>query len=236
MQVDRKYTTSSKYTLNKQVGTMFQQMLARINYYLGPRNGPLTIGASLAGAYVKTRPDVEAPALHLHFLPFMPGDKGWDLAKFSGFRLGMYQNRPESRGRVRITSSDPKASPSILFNHLSEEEDVRTILEGMKIAKRIADAMPQELMVEEIEPGPAGNSDEGLLDYIRTNGNTGFHYSGTARIGKDDLAVVDPQLRVRGINNLRVIDASVMPTIPSGNINAAVLMIGEKGADLVKEG
>jgi choline dehydrogenase len=236
MQVGRKYTTSSKYTLNKQVGTMFQQMLAGINYYLGPRNGPLTIGASLAGAYVKTRPDVEAPNLHLHFLPFMPGDKGWDLAKFSGFRLGMYQNRPESRGRVRITSSDPKASPSILFNHLSEEEDVRTILEGMKLAKRVADAMPQELMVKEIEPGPAGDSDEGLLDYIRTNGNTGFHYSGTARIGKDDLAVVDPQLRVRGINNLRVIDASVMPTIPSGNINAAVLMIGEKGADLVKAG
>jgi choline dehydrogenase len=236
MQVGRKYKTSSKYTLNKQVGGIFSQIKAGINYYLGPRNGPLTIGASLAGAYVKTRPDVEAPDLHLHFLPFMPGDKGWDLAKFSGFRLGMYQNRPKSRGRVRITSADPKGSPSILFNHLSEEEDVQTILEGMKLAKRVADAMPKELNVEEIEPGTAGDSDEGLLEYIRTNGNTGFHYSGTARMGKDDMAVVDPQLRVRGLENLRVIDASVMPTIPSGNINAAVLMIGEKGADLVKAG
>lgn len=235
MQVGRKYSTSSEYTLNKKVGGIFSQIKAGMNFYLGKRNGPLTIGASLAGAYVKTRPDVEAPDLHLHFLPFMPGDKGWDLAYFSGFRLGMYQNRPKSRGRVQITSADPKGSPSILFNHLSEDEDIRTILEGMKIAKRIADAMPKELNVKEIEPGADGDTDEGLLDYIRANGNTGFHYSGTARMGIDDMAVVDPQLRVRGVENLRVIDASVMPTITSGNINAAVLMIGEKGADLVKK-
>lgn len=204
--------------------------------YLGSRNGPLTIGASLAGAYIRTRPDLEAPDVHLHFLPFMPGDKGWDLAKFSGFRLGMYQNRPVSRGRVRITSSDPKASPSILFNHLTEEEDVRAIVGGMKLAKRVAEAMPKELGVREIAPGPAGDSDEGLLDYIRANGDTGFHYCGTARMGTDARAVVDPQLQVRGVQRLRVIDASVMPTVVSGNINAAVLMIGEKGADLVKAG
>src|SRR5690606_31905599 len=107
IQVGRKYTTTSDDTLNKRVGNLFTQALSGINYYLGPRNGPLTIGASLAGAYLTTLPDAKAPDVHLHFLPFMPGDKGWDLADFSGFRLGMYQNRPVSRGRVRITSSDP---------------------------------------------------------------------------------------------------------------------------------
>lgn len=234
VQVGRRYSTSSEYTLNNKVGSIFSQMKAGINYYLGPRNGPLTIGASLAGAYVKTREDVEAPDLHLHFLPFMPGEKGWDLADFSGFRLGMYQSRPTSRGRVRITSDDPKANTSILFNHLTEDEDVRTLMDGMKIAKRVAEAMPDKYNVKEIAPGSDADTDEGLLDYIRTTANTGFHYCGTARMGTDDMAVVDPQLRVRGVDNLRVIDASVMPTTTSGNINAAVLMIGEKGADLVK--
>ncbi|MBN2732450.1 MAG: GMC family oxidoreductase N-terminal domain-containing protein [Balneolaceae bacterium] len=235
MQISRKYTTSSQHTLNKQVGNIFQQIKAGINYYLGPRNGPLTIGAALAGAFVKTRADVEAPDLQIHFLPYMPGDKGYDLANFSGFRLGMYQSRPVSRGRVRITSADPKDSPSILFNHLTEEEDVRTIMEGMKMAKRVVDSMPDKYNIKEIEPGADGDTDEGLLDYIRENGDTSFHFCGTARMGTDEMAVVDPQLRVRGVDKLRVIDASVMPTTSSGNINPAVLMIGEKGADLVKE-
>jgi choline dehydrogenase len=235
VQVGRKYTTSSPHTLNKKAGNLFTQALAGMQYY-GTRSGPLTIGASLGGAYIKTRADVEAPDLHLHFLPFMPDEKGWGLAKFSGFRLGMYQNRPLSRGHVRITSPDANVSPSFVFNHLAEEEDVQVILGGMKLAGRIAEAMPKNVHVQEIAPGPAGASDEGLLDYIRSTADTGFHFSGTARMGVDEMAVVDPQLRVRGVNKLRVIDASVMPTIVSGNINAAVIMIGEKGADLVKAG
>ena len=109
-------------------------------------------------------------------------------------------------------------------------------MDGMKLAKRVADAMPGEFDVREIAPGVDGDTDEGLLDFIRANEDTGFHYCGTARMGNDDMAVVDPQLRVRGVDKLRVIDASVMPTIASGNINAAVLMVGEKGADLIKAG
>lgn len=234
-QYGRKYETSSPHTLNRKVGNIFSQVLAGMSYYLGGRSGPLTIGASLAGAYLFTRPGIEAPDLQLHFLPFMPGEKGWDLARFSGFRLGMYQNRPLSRGHLRITSPDPRANPSIRFNHLAEPEDVRTAIAGMKIARRIAEAEPlRSHVIREIEPGPIGDTDEGLLDYIRSTGDTGFHFSGTARMGTDGMAVVDPRLRVHGVNRLRVIDASVMPTIASGNINAAVLMIGEKGADLVK--
>ncbi|WP_224760501.1 GMC family oxidoreductase [Salinibacterium sp. ZJ450] len=236
VQVGRKYTTSSEWTLNQKAGNIIKQGLTGIGYFAGKRNGPLTIGASLGGAYLKTQPGAEAPDLHLHFLPFMPAEAGWGLAKFSGFRIGMYQNRPLSRGTMHITSADPKVSPAFLFNHLSEEEDVRTIMAGMKIATQIVDAMPSNLDIKEIAPGPVGDTDEGLLNYIRTTADTGFHYSGTARMGTDAMAVVDPELRVRGVNGLRVIDASVMPTIVSGNINAAVIMIGEKGADLVKAG
>src|SRR5690606_11888571 len=123
---------------------------------------------------------------------------------------------------------------SILFNHLAEEEDVRVLMAGMKLAKKIAETEPLKgQIIEEIEPGPRGDNDEDLLAYIRETSDTGFHFCGTARMGKDDMAVVDPALRVRGVNRLRVIDASVMPTIVSGNTNVAVLMIAEKGADLV---
>jgi len=138
--------------------------------------------------------------------------------------------------RGAFTSDDPKANTSVLFNHLTEDEDIRTLMDGMKIAKRVADAMPEQYNIKEIAPGSDADTDEGLLDYIRQTANTGFHYCGTARMGTDEMAVVDPQLRVRGVDNLRVIDASVMPTTTSGNINAAVMMIGEKGADLVKQG
>lgn len=234
VQVGRKFTTSSPYTFNKQVGNVFGQVREALNYYVGPRNGPLNIGASLCGGFIYTQPGATTPDLHLHFLPFMPGEKGWDLAKFSGFRLGMYRSRPVGRGRVRIVSPDPRESPSIVFNHLTEEEDIRVLMDGMKLAKQLGEAMPQEFEVREIEPGPDADSDDGLLEYIRQNADTAFHFSGTARMGVDDMAVVDPQLRVHGVDRLRVIDASVMPTLPSGNINPGVLMIGEKGADLVR--
>jgi choline dehydrogenase len=123
-----------------------------------------------------------------------------------------------------------------LFNHLSAEEDIHTMMEGMKIVKLVGDAMSGKFNIKEIAPASEGDTDEGLLNYIRTNAFIAHHFAGTTRMGNDDMSVVDPQLRVHGVNKLRVIDASVMPTLTSGNINAAVLMIGEKGADYVKAG
>ena len=233
-QVGRKYVTTSKYTFNKLIRLPLQQGLQGIRYILGHRSGPLTIGASLAGSYFKTDPAEQDADLQLHFLPFMPGDKGWDLASFSGFRLGMYQGRPKSRGHVRITSSDPDANPEFIFNHLSHEDDRRALMAGMRIAKKIAEAMPKELGVKEVAPGPQGDTEEGLLEYIRENADTAFHYAGTARMGVDEMSVVDPQLRVHGIDGLRVVDASVMPEELTANIHAAVLMIAERGADFIK--
>lgn len=206
IQVGRVFTTSSKDTFNAKVGNKIAQGLNGIKYLAGSRSGPLTIGASLAGSYLKTDPELEEPNLQLHFLPFMPGDQGWDLADKSGFRLAMYEGRPQSRGFVRITSADPTAPADITFNHLSSEKDQQVLIKGMRIAQDIAAAMPAELNIKEIEPGPLGASDEDLLDYMRTSANTGFHYAGTARIGTDELAVVDPQLRVRGVERLRVVD------------------------------
>lgn len=235
--VGRTFSTTSKDTINGLAGTPLAQAVQGLKYLLGQRNNPMSIGASLAGAYLHTRPGLDAPDVQLHFIPFLPGPKGWDLAKYSGFRLGMYQNRPASRGHVRIMSGHVRDNPQIIFNHLAEENDLRTLMDAMKIAKAIGGAAPlRPYDVRELTPGPAADDDAALIDYIRATGDTAFHFSGTARMGTDEGAVVDPALRVHGIAGLRVIDASVMPTIVSGNTNAAVLMIGEKGADLVKAG
>ena len=235
VQVARIYETDSRDTLNAKVRTYLGQFLGGVEYYVGPRRGPLTIGASLAGAYFRSRPGLEFPDMHLHFLPYAPGEKGYDLSRKSGFRFGMYPSRPKSRGHVRIISADMREQPEILFDHLSHEEDVRTVLDGLRVAGRIAQAPAlQKIGVKEVAPGRRDQDDAELLAYVRETAATSFHYSGTARMGEDDMAVVDPELRVRGIGGLRVIDASVMPTIASGNTNPPVVMIGEKGADLLR--
>lgn len=237
VQVARIYETESEHTLNAQVRTYFGQFLGGVEYYVGPRRGPLTIGASLAGAYFRTRPELEFPDIHLHFLPYAPGVTGYDLAEKSGFRFGMYPCRPKSRGHVRIMSPDMREQPEIYFGHLSNEEDVRTVMAGLRVAGRIARATAlQKVGVKEITPGARDEDDGDLLAYIRETAATSFHYSGTARMGEDEMAVVDPQLRVRGVGRLRVIDASVMPTIASGNTNPPVVMIAEKGSDLLRSG
>lgn len=231
-QYGAKFTTSSPHTFNKAAGSWFTQGLQGVKHYLLPRNGPLNIGASLAGAYFRTG-DTPDPDIQLHFLPFMPGDKGWDLADFSGFRLGMYQGRPHSRGHARITAPDVDAEPEFTFNHLSHEEDQKVAVAGMRAAMQIGQSMPEHLDVRQIAPG-VDISDEELLQYIQETLDTAFHFAGTARMGTDEMAVVDPQLRVRGIEGLRVVDASVMPGEVTANIHPAVIAIAEKGADLIR--
>jgi choline dehydrogenase len=178
-------------------------------------------------------PGIE-PNIQLHFLPFMPGDKGWDLAKFSGFRLGMYQGRPHSRGHARITSPSVDDQPDFVFNHLSHEEDVAVAMAGMRAAMKIAAGMPADLEIEQIAPKP-DPSDEELLQYIRATSDTAFHFAGTARMGTDDMAVVEPtNMRVRGIEGVCVVDASVLPGELTANIHPAVIAVAERAADLIK--
>lgn len=234
VQYGAKFKTSSPYTFNKKVGSWFTQGIQGVKHYLLPRNGPLNIGASLAGAMFRTNPDLPEPDIQLHFLPFMPGPKGWDLADYSGFRLGMYQGRPHSRGHARITSTNVDDQPDFVFNHLSNEGDVQVAVAGMRAAMKIGAAMPADLEIEQVAPS-LNPSDEELLSYIKETSDTAFHLAGTARMGTDDMAVVDPTtMRVRGIEGLRVVDASLMPSHLTANIHPGVIATAERAADLIK--
>lgn len=243
LQAGRAYSTTSPFTINALMSSPLSMLKAGANYFL-KRQGPLTVGAALAGGFASTQPGLDAPDIQIGFSPFLPDPGGLaKLADGSGFLLSTYQLRPESRGSVRINSPDPRAPASITLNTLATENDRKTLIAGLKLLRQIAQAEPlRRLGVTEVTPHLAGAEDGDtqlddtrLMDHIVRSAGSAFHYSGTARIGNDELAVVDSSLRVHGISGLRVIDASVMPTVTSGNTNAAAIMIGEKGAQLIKD-
>ena len=199
-------------------------------------SGPLTAGAGqVGGAACSEHAKGGRPDVQLLVMPLSVDKAGEPLHRYSGFTTAVWQCVPDSRGRLSIQSPDPFAPPRIETNYLSEEIDRKTLVSGLKIAREIYRQAPfGSLWHEETAPGAGRASDAELLEYARRTGGTVFHASGTCRMGTDELAVVDPELRVRGIERLRVIDASVMPTVTSANTNAAALMIGEKGAAMVK--
>ena len=156
------------------------------------------------------------------------------LDRGPGLTATVYQLRPLSRGSVHLRSPDPRDRPEIRFNFLADPGDRRTTVDGMRFARRIVRAAPmQGLLGAELRPGDDAQTDDELLDYARRKAETGYHPAGTCRMGPDSMAVVDAELRVHGIETLRVVDASIMPTLTSGNINAPAMMIGEKGAELI---
>ncbi|HEY2131420.1 MAG TPA: choline dehydrogenase [Acetobacteraceae bacterium] len=203
--------------------------------YLMFRNGPLTVSAGQVGIFAKTRPDLPSPDIQFHFIGFSSDRPAQGLHKFSGFMQSVCQLRPESRGEILLKSADPTAAPAIHPNYLAAEQDRQTIVAGQKLARRIASQPAiSHYIASEYLPGPATATDEQLLDHARQAGGSIFHPSGTCKMGPDPMAVVDDQLRVHGLTGLRVADASIMPTVVSGNTNAACIMIGEKCADLVR--
>jgi choline dehydrogenase len=144
------------------------------------------------------------------------------------------QTQVESRGSVQIAAPDPRVAPAIRYNYLATDNDRRVMVEGLKLIRRIAATPPlRDYVVAEEFPGARVASDEDWLAFVREAGDTVFHPTSTCRMGSDARAVVDPRLRVRGVEGLRVVDASVMPAVPSGNINAAVIAVAEKAADLI---
>jgi len=146
-----------------------------------------------------------------------------------------YQLRPESRGEIKLRSPDPADAPAVHPNYLATETDQRTIVAGLKLCRQIlANPHLQHFIASEFQPGPEIQSDEQLLDYARRRGGTVYHPTSTCKMGSDPMSVVDAELRVHGIGGLRVADASIMPTVVSGNTNAATIMIGEKVADMVR--
>ncbi len=234
-QVRMQYRCTEPITMNDVVNSWHRRIHAGFRY-MTSRKGVLTIGAGYAGAFLRTRPELETPDVQIHFILFSAGSLGGNLHPFPGFTVSVCQLRPESRGTVRIKSRDPAAAPAIQPRYLSTQFDIDTILAGVKLQRTI---MGQEALrryiAEERVPGADCTSDADLLAYARETGTTIFHPTSTCRMGPDPAAVVDERLRVHGLGGLRVIDASIMPTVVSGNTNAAVVMIAEKGADMILE-
>jgi choline dehydrogenase len=187
-----------------------------------------------AGAFIKSRPDLEIPDLQLHLINAPFGDHGRKVTPQHAFGLHMCALRPESRGHIALRSKNPADPPLIQPNSLASEVDLRTLREGVKIARRLV-AQPafDAYRGEELNPGAKVVSDGDIDHFIRRSAITIYHPVGTAKMGNDRLAVVDTQLKVRGIQGLRVVDASVMPTLVGGNTNAPTIMIAEKASDLI---
>ena len=233
MQVRVVMRCSQRITLNDIVNHPVRKILMGLRY-AAFRTGPLTIAAGTSGAFFKTNPRLATPDIQIHFLPFSTDKMGEKLHAFSGFSASVCQLRPESRGSLRIRSADPAAPPEIRINYLSTEVDRTANVEGLKVLRKILQAPAlSPFVVEEVDPGAKVVSDAALLRYCRARGSTIYHPTSTCRMGNDALAVVDQRLRLRGLEGLRVVDASVMPDLVSGNTNAVVIMIAEKASEMI---
>jgi choline dehydrogenase len=233
MQVRLVMRCAKPVTLNDTLNHPLRRVLAGARY-AAFRRGPLTIAAGTSGAFFKTNPRLATPDIQIHFLPFSTDKMGEKLHSFSGFSASVCQLRPESRGSLRIKSADPGVPPEIRINYLATETDRAAFIDGIKILRKILSAPAlKPYVTEEVAPGPKVSSDEDLLAFCRQTGSTVYHPTSTCRMGNDSLAVVDPRLRVRGIEGLRVVDASVMPDLMSGNTNAPTIMIAEKASDMI---
>jgi len=222
-----------RLTFNDVVNHPVRKVLAGARY-AAFRKGPLTIAAGTAGAFFKTDARLASPDIQIHFIPFSTDKMGEKLHTFSGFTASVCQLRPESRGSLRIRSADPAAPPEIRINYLASEIDRRANIDGIRILRKILAAPSLKSYVsDEAYPGSKVVSDDDILAYCRQTGSTIYHPTSTCRMGTDALAVVDERLRVRGVDGLRVVDASIMPDLVSGNTNAPVIMIAEKASDMI---
>ncbi len=233
MQVRVVMRCTKPITLNDVVNSPARKVMAGLRY-AALRTGPLSIAAGTSGAFFKTNPRLATPDIQIHFLPFSTDKMGEKLHSFSGFTASVCQLRPESRGSLRIRSADPAVPPEIRINYLASEADRAANVEGLKILRKILQAPAlRPYVVEEVDPGAKISTDEELLNFCRQRGTTVYHPTSTCRMGNDPLAVVDQRLRLRGIEGLRVVDASIMPDLVSGNTNAPVIMIAEKASDMI---
>jgi choline dehydrogenase-like flavoprotein len=233
LQVRMQYRCTERITMNDVIHSWRHRAGAGLRYALF-RKGLLAIGAGYAGGFFRTSPLAATPDVQVHFIIFSAEAAGAALHPFPGFIASVCQLRPESRGFVRIKSVDAREPPAIQPRYLSSPSDRDTVVEGMKLLRRIMrQPAMRRYIAEERAPDPACTSDAELLEFARATGTTVFHPTSTCRMGRDPTAVVDDRLRVHGIDRLRVVDGSVMPTVVSGNTNAAIVMIAEKGADMI---
>jgi choline dehydrogenase len=235
LQVRIQYRCTEPITMNDVINSARHRIGAGLRYALF-RKGLLAVGAGYAGGFFRTSTAVATPDVQVHFIIFSADKVGAALHPFPGFIASVCQLRPQSRGFVRIKSADPRQPPAIQPRYLSSGHDRDTVVAGLKLLRRIMEqSAMRRYVAEELAPGPACTGDADLLAFAREAGATVFHPTSTCRMGQDSTAVVDERLRVRGFEGLRVVDGSIMPTVVSGNTNAAIVLIGEKGADMILE-
>jgi choline dehydrogenase len=235
LQIRTVYKVKNTRTLNEQANSVLGRAWMGLEYALF-RRGPLTMAPSQLGAFAKSDPARETPDLEYHVQPLSLEKFGDPLHPFPAITASVCNLRPESRGHVRIKSPAPTAAPSIRPNYLATEADRLVAAEAIRLTRRICSAQPlARFEPEEFLPGDAVVSDADLAEAAGRIGTTIFHPVGTCKMGHDPLAVVDDRLRVRGVDALRVVDASIMPTITSGNTNAPVIMIAEKASEMILE-
>ncbi|OJY17740.1 choline dehydrogenase [Pandoraea sp. XJJ-1] len=222
-------------TLNDEVNNPLRKALIGLQYALF-RTGPLTLAASQVTIFTRSRPELTRPDIQFHMQPLSADKPGKGAHRFSAFTSSVCQLRPFSRGSVEIRSNDPLQYPAIHANYLSDERDHRVVIDGIKVARRIA-AAPSLAphIISEFIPGAQYQSDDELLQAARQFSQSIYHPAGTCRMGHDPMSVVDDRLRVHGLAALRVVDASIMPELVSGNTNAPTIMIAEKAADMILE-
>jgi len=222
-------------TYNDVLRSPWRRLAAGLDYALRGR-GPLTVGAGQMGAFARTREGLATPDVQYHGFPVSFDKPGRVPHPFPGVTLNCYQLRPESRGSVLIESPDPYAQPAIDPNFLDTETDRATLIAGLRMGRRIMAAPAiAPLLDGEVLPGPETESDADWLAHIRARGASAYHPVGTCKMGTDPMAVAGPDLKVHGIERLRIADGSIMPTLVSGNTNAACIMIGARAAEIVLE-
>ncbi|WP_158930546.1 GMC family oxidoreductase [Acidisphaera sp. S103] len=222
-------------TLNDIVNSNVGKVKAGLQYAMF-RTGALTMGVSPAAMFIRTRPELASPDVKCSISPFSADRPQDGLHKWSGFTLIAYQLRPDSRGEIKLKTANPADPPAMIPNYLTAETDQRAIVAGLQACRRVlADPGMQHFIESEYLPGPDVQTDEQMLDHARRTGGTVFHPTSTCKMGTDPMAVVDAELRVHGLSGLRVVDASIMPTVASGNTNAPTIMIAERAADMIRD-
>jgi choline dehydrogenase len=223
------------YASTQAISLAHAQTAENLQDFIEKKLGPLTSNVAEGGAFVRTRADLPMPDLQYHFAPVYYLNHGFTVPEGDGYTIAPCVLHPKSRGYIALRSTNPTEAPVIQPNYFADEADMQVLVEGVKLARKIGEARAFAPFRDvETHPGAQAQSDEEIAEFIRNHVETLYHPVGTCKMGNDSRAVVDAHLRVRGIEGLRVIDASIMPTVVGGNTNAPTIMIAERAADLIK--